>query len=657
MGCTGSSALSQVSLDAHRSCESQKKQAPALGGGKPCTPATLVLEKGGGAPAVAVVTQGLPSGGNAGAPDVQDPALPGAVASPRGAAPEQPAEVGEAPVAPPAIAVAAAAAAAAAAEAAEAAEAAGAAVSVPEAVPKEVAATAPALRLVPVQVSEDEIAAVLQEYSERLPPRLARALDCSWQHIEAETAKARTGTGGGLEWYWLGAEGEETVGATVAWGLVAFRIARTMSASHGQVCHLSIASESWHEMFPAVLSALRSHMFSALPIASIRVSLWYADQEDGAYSLDRDMEGAFKEAGFRWFSLTNTSDGRRGQIMALRRSEETDPPLPEEEVDVALASCLLLPYTVELAVAEEPDAAASGELPTGNALLMAECLRRHALQQRERSLGEDASAADASSGATEAGDAEGPAAAVAELYERLGRRGPLALVRSADPADAEGRAAFVLECLGTESAPELLAAPPEAVAAQRALCGGLVLRVNWRECRVDPAEPAWAHVPVHATGQLAGTDGPQPVAYLATQDDDTFVTVWALPPDLRDAAHGELYDHCRRVVREAPPSAGDAQLAEVALPRFRIRAQAAASVPRTLAQAHGFRHPRELLVAQVAARQPRPGALRRRDQSPSGQVLQLDGHFLFCVWNTKLDDLEAPLFATVVGPNDWSLPP
>jgi hypothetical protein len=68
-------------------------------------------------------------------------------------------------------------------------------------------------------------------------------------------------------------------------------------------------------------------MMKSLPISSLRLTLWYRDV-DGTYELDKEVDNAIKSCGFRWFQLTNTNGGGRGQVMQTRRTPD-DPPLPE----------------------------------------------------------------------------------------------------------------------------------------------------------------------------------------------------------------------------------------------------------------------------------------------------------------------------------------
>jgi len=166
-------------------------------------------------------------------------------------------------------------------------------------------------------------------------------------------------------------------------------------------------------------------------------------------------------------------------------------------------------------------------------------------------------------------------------------------------------------------------------------------------------------VPAHALGKVAAVDD-SPIAYLATEDADIFIIVWRLPADVPDMGYDELYDYCESVLQEASGGTAatmDCTDVDVVLPRFLLRAPAAASIPATIMQAKCFSRPRELLAARLTVRPPPRGALRHEAAAQSSRrVIRMEGAFVLCVWHIQLDDLEVPLFAMVVSPNDWTEP-
>jgi len=375
---------------------------------------------------------------------------------------------------------------------------------------------------------------------------------------------------------------------------------------------------------------------------------------------------------------------------------------------MCVGSCLFLPYSAAQAKpwpqrgGEEPmdgstaagmESQPHGREVAGNSLVLAECLRRHALAQKEQLLdSEDVTAkqparpplSDDDDGGGGAGD-DTAAGAVGDLVRRLRRHGSVTLVQSEDTENTEDCIAFARRCLGgsgqgvgwSQGMDGALSSPlicqlQHGNATDRVLCGGLLVSANWRDHQVDfSVEPAgsWARVPVHAMGRASEDLS---VAYLATEDDDVFVIIWLLPQDVLSRGHLghlDLYRYCQKVLRDAPPGETDVAGSDVAatdatgpavdvlLPRCSLGAPAAASVPASVAQVHRFGQPHELVSARLSARLPPRGALRRQPRPPAPLVLRMDGPFVVCVWHAKLDDLEVPLFAAIVRPGDWSSPP
>lgn len=248
------------------------------------------------------------------------------------------------------------------------------------------------------------------------------------------------------------------------------------------------------------------------------------------------------------------------------------------------------------------------------------------------------------------------------------------MVRSKDASSVQDCEMWATNCLQAYRAPGVQAsetawlAPltPELEAGKDAahvFCGHLQICANWREFEVETAaDPSWVRVPVQAFGRQVSNTGGQ-VAYLATEDDNVFIIVWSLPADEPVMSHDELYAYCQRVLRDCPPdadtAAGEAAESscakEVILPRFHLWAPAAARVPAPILEAGRFGQPRELLAARLALRLPPRGALRKRPRLEQTEpVLKMERSFVVCVWHASLDDLEVPLFAMVVNPNDFS---
>lgn len=361
--------------------------------------------------------------------------------------------------------------------------------------------------------------------------------------------------------------------------------------------------------------------------------------------MDKQVEEVFKQSGFRWFQLTNTSDGRRGQIMQLRRGEG-DPPAPPEVSDLRLASCLCLPLRSS---AEEAVGTKDKPKRPGNTLVLAERLRRHFLQRPEDPSSPQATAV-----------LEGQS--LQPLLQRLRDRGKrVSQVKCSDVTTPEAVEEFAKECLlagdddSSQEAKNFAASLGGSSAFAKVLCGGVALAVNWKEHYCDPADPTSIRVTVQALG-LPPEGSEDPVVYLATEDEDVFCMVWQLPPDLQELGQDELYSLCHKLLKESPPdqAAEDCAAAELVLPRLQIRAYVDTALPSLTPQVEDFGRPKEMLGVQLAVRFPPKGALRPapKELAPVKKVLTASSNFLLCVWHAQLDDLEVPLFALTVGPAD-----
>lgn len=63
----------------------------------------------------------------------------------------------------------------------------------------------------------------------------------------------------------------------------------------------------------------------------MRLTLNYYDH-DGDFRTNKELEDLTKGLGFRWFQLSNYSDGRRGQQVNAKRSEDQKEPETENEL-------------------------------------------------------------------------------------------------------------------------------------------------------------------------------------------------------------------------------------------------------------------------------------------------------------------------------------
>ncbi|CAJ1370867.1 unnamed protein product [Effrenium voratum] len=483
-------------------------------------------------------------------------------------------------------------------------------------------------KIVPVAVSEKEIKQVFEEYLPHVPAELQRTVDCSWQHLVKEAKKAWDSCGELLQWFWLlhpEAEARED-----AFGLVVLWLQRGATASHCVVSHLSFVEvgQPWHCLVPGALETLRLHLFN-MPISTIRITLWYTPK-DGKMVLDKDAEKPFKQAGYRWFQLANNSDGKRGQIMCQKRSQERDARPAPDIPDLCLSSCLLMPNRHQVQVVEEVRRQGSG-----NAAVLAECLRRHC----EGCL-----------------QVLPDASPLSSMKEGKG----LPLVRTSQSGEVNAWQDFAAECFKEIELPKELLAwfsrreSQEGESDRDALCGGLTIAVNWKAQRSDPSQN-FSLVTVQATAQHQELAGQKPVAYLATEDDEISVMVCQLPSGKQYC----LYEMACRLLKEAPPVAfDDRAVSQVRLPRLLHHCVASSEmhvrVGESLAAgsaeaAFDVAGAREIFGARLMSRTTPPGALAV-DDPPTEQVLAFDGDFLLAVWHEKYMDLQAsaplPLFAT-----------
>jgi len=351
----------------------------------------------------------------------------------------------------------------------------------------------------------------------------------------------------------------------------------------------------------------------------------------------------------------------------LRRSEENDPKAPEEISDISACACLFLPHQAEIGAASEGDdhnhreKNAAPTAPTApapmNCLVLAECLRRHAAAQKEVQ-GEKEERPEQNEN-----EEEGPSAVVGQLLAKLKARGSVNLVHCRDSLPASECEDFARQCFNGRSAdlaPFLAPMSPwlqDIDAASRMLCGGLGVVTNWKEHRIDATDPGHVRVPAHLIGRSPKLE--DPVCYLATENNDVFIVVWKLPADSQQMQGDELYLHCMQVLRDA--SQPTDERASVLVPVLQMQSHVVSSSPTSSSQG-GLRlgQPRELLAVASAARKVPRGALREAarqplEESEGDPVITLDRAFVFCIWHADLDDIEGPLLATVVHPENFAV--
>lgn len=538
------------------------------------------------------------------------------------------------------------------------------------------------ISLEPIQASFGDMPVIFREYVSRVPDAVSQTLNCTWEHLAAHALLE----GPPLQWFWLThSESDRKIcSARSAVGLLVFRPSRfACRTRHCCICHFSMAGSSWEKTMPLAISTVRRKMLEMLPVDGIRVALWYAVQ-DGNLKLDPGMEAMFEQSGFRWFQLVNSKDTSRRLVMASWRRAD-DPPTPEEVLDMRISSCIFMPCIREIGNGGDGDGAErkhaeANQAPCNN-LVMAECLRRHALLQR------DDLCKVVVSGKSDA-PCEAGQCLVGELYRKLQRRGTLRMVRTSAVACLEDGAAFVDQCfegLGGSSAlpstvlshlparkePNLAEATPfESCAVKKGevLCGSLTVNLNWAARSKDTVDQRWVRAPIRATSASASAHpeaGRPEVVYLGTEDDDIFVSVSCLSENVSPPSTDDLPGYCRKLLRDYPPAeVGETQCwKEVHFPPVRLKTHAGNPVPRICAGAEVFGQPLEVLNMRLAVRPDPPGALRPRgipvptkeNVRDDAGVIVIDRSFVFCVWQVKLEDLQVPLFSVVVRREDFEL--
>mmetsp|Transcript_62924 Transcript_62924/g.195266 ORF Transcript_62924/g.195266 Transcript_62924/m.195266 type:complete len:716 (-) Transcript_62924:7-2154(-) len=504
------------------------------------------------------------------------------------------------------------------------------------------------LRLVPVRATEAEMPELFRKYTARVADRLTQTLNCGWDKL-AEALNATAGGACSPEWYWVAPPGEDRPSAEDAHGLVVYRLVKGSLSSNAQVLHLSAAGPQWESSLPCLLQALRADVFERLPVGGVRASLFYCPDEAGKLALDTPVEKIFKANGFRWFQLTNFADGRRAQVMESKR-RELDPPRPEELYDISVRLVSFVPSLGECGGEAEPvpaehpaseDAGATIAV-AGNPLCTAECLRRHT------DLGNPESG--------EAGD--GVMAVLAKLRKSGDRDLPLFWSKEATELQEVGR--LVDECFGGPWAGDLAEDVMRQLGALRGegprpqfdsvMCAGTSVLKDWRLRHLQEASPEGLRVPVNAMGASPLLE--DPIAYLATDDEAAFVIAWPVPRGREEDATRDPFGHCCEVLRSATPMVEPLPYDVMLLPRFRQQrfARSGHAPPRTSARL--LHAPWEGVAVELSGGRGQPGALRPAEPEEPQRVCVLERPFALCLWHTRLDHLDLPLFATVVSESD-----
>lgn len=562
----------------------------------------------------------------------------------------------------------------------------------------------PKMRLTPVEATEADVQGIFERYALRVDDVLAKTLNSTWEKLQAEIEASKEGSSA-LEWFWILEDCESGLATPEgAIGLVVFRVVKGAFNSHVMIAHLSVAGPLWKDYLPVALAAVREDMMRTLPIAGVRVMLMCQPDDKGKMVLNPACETPFKGGDYRWFTLSNTADGKRGQIMLLRRNEEKDPPCPDELLDLSIKLCTFVPVLPEedkeAAAAEVAKKGSPRRRPVGNRLVIAECLRRHFTPEglAQAPSSEEAPAAPESTEAAatpaeaegpkpeeagettapgEAGEAEAkeaeaddtdktegpkaeePGSRIADIVERLGDKKNLNQVLFSSAEKVEDCDSFCTGCLagsGVQVPTEVLSLLGTHLREQprfsSILCGSTGLSVNMQQLPAETDSPSNLRLPVAMLGTTKKLNSP--ICYVRTEDEQVFIIAWQIPEGEEEAVQERLYPYCYEVLHGALLEEDGLLFDELVLPRFKICcfASADAELPPSLRQR--LCPPCELMAVEVSGGRPRPGVLKPPPQSEPRKTCTIKSSFVFCLWHAKLDDLDVPLFATVVTEADCS---
>eukprot|EP00747_Dinoflagellata_sp_TGD_P165356 gnl/TRDRNA2_/TRDRNA2_186516_c0_seq1.p1 gnl/TRDRNA2_/TRDRNA2_186516_c0~~gnl/TRDRNA2_/TRDRNA2_186516_c0_seq1.p1 ORF type:complete len:880 (-),score=151.93 gnl/TRDRNA2_/TRDRNA2_186516_c0_seq1:98-2737(-) len=533
-----------------------------------------------------------------------------------------------------------------------------------------------AFRLQPLSVTPDDAIALLRGYISRVDTKLIRTFDPKTLAV-LEDALADGGPDA-PECFWLfrkdRAQGDEAPPD----GLVVFRLKR-MSTVFGQLLHLSLAGDLDTAAMEEALAAVKDWMFAWLPIKSIRVTLWHMDV-GGGLQLDKGLEAVFKKAYFRWFQLTN-QQGNRGQVMNRPRAEEVDPVLPVELpcLEVATGQVWLRDAVVGNATQKR------AWKVTRNLVVAALCLRNLWGVEAERvAEAADQELADAAREATRAGLvalllagdlpkllAEFKPTGLEAEAKLTGRDGApvdksIALaLKMARSLEASGNALPNCGCEGSEDGAALVrrlnAAPGFSEAVSRlgtdalpdeigslqprdTAYGRLYVTMDWHS--VLELDENIIEVPVSAVGSCSKHSSY--IFYAATSEDDTFAVVipWG---SVKIPSEEDVFAVCTEVLRATEPL-DPAPYSAMRIPRF-MSQSSAQTAGIADAEFMGFPTATNLRVSEfstlvVNAGREMPGRLKR--PTVEGEIFTVQRPFIFGLWHTGVDDLNVPLFATLV---------
>lgn len=532
----------------------------------------------------------------------------------------------------------------------------------------------------PLVATTSSIRGVFDEYIARVDPVL-QATCGPWHMLQERMDEEGPGA---LEWFWLLSGGDVSSppgNAGNADGLVAFKVKQGVTAI-GEIVHLSVVDVS---TLPQAVEVVKARMFTWLPIASIRATLWYIDL-GGTAALDKDIMERFKQSRFRWFTLFNLCLSR-AVIMNCSRVVAPvdepplpdityDPPKPEEEVQLR-ATLGQLWYRGATKAALHPASKAGAR----NLLVASACLR-HMIGDGGDTASLDVSVKEAARGGLvkallsgefgrllakrlptpihkpqEAGGTEDPSVAMASHLIRSLRASPAMLPGLICSGSAD-TASLVKQCCSHEGYSQALAGlglesladTAAALAPADAAFGRFFSMLYWQS--VSSMDADSFEVPVHGLADCAGHS--HPIFYVPTSEDDTFAVIipWENMASLPSPE--SAFAACAHLLRTATP-AERPPYAALRLPRLEVRQAAETSA---IAKADALSMPANtaLHVSELSALKLSPGReMRGRLRKPRPAVrhatFTVRRPFVFCLSHSDIDsreDLNVPLFAMLV---------
>ncbi|CAD7932679.1 unnamed protein product [Amoebophrya sp. A25] len=169
---------------------------------------------------------------------------------------------------------------------------------------------------------EDDLQKQVEEYLPRVDETLGKSLGINaWADLKTEmlrdsnkpNAKERP-----IQWMWISKDGDASPTAATADGLLAFRVLRLTFSSGIVISHFSIPGGVWEPELPGILYGVRKQLFAGVAAGNLRITLNYYEEGE-KYTVNKPLEKVCKDLGFRWFQLTNYSNGSRGQVMNAKR--------------------------------------------------------------------------------------------------------------------------------------------------------------------------------------------------------------------------------------------------------------------------------------------------------------------------------------------------